>query len=699
MVTWLRGALVVGPLICLVFAGAEPGVAQSLPLLPHGQISIRSDADFLLPTSGVVGGTGTPEDPFRISGWEIRPDVSWPASMIQSDDAIAISGTTASFVISNVIVRSGFDDGLDLRLGVEQQVRIDAVTVEGAPWAALQISGGRVDVRGFIAVDSHVLLSGASSFDIADVSLGGLHELVVGDSSTVNIRNVTIRSSVFGGLGIGAAAIDLRDIGEVDLGGILVEGGASSAVRLSRIGTANLSDLVLRDSSASTLQVHECGSLSIANLVVVNAPVTGVLVRNCDRVDMRQISVAGAGYDGIYLGNTTMADIEETDVTGSGQSGILLSDVQSAMVRSATFAGNGFSGVVATGGRLSLDSVDLASNFYDGLSAADLVDFVAKDTRATDNGVEKGTGFALHQVGNVSLVNVTSDGNRGRGFYVPAAQGAITWDGGASRGNAGENFLKAEGAVTIKDIAVSSMDGTGLRLEGHTIRVENSTLTRNAGPAVWAIAASGPNHVEGNTMASNHHGLTMYGQDTRIRSNTITENQGVGVFVEGPRPHVANNTIERNGGNGLVIAASTAGLIAFNRIGENGENGVWAGGGQVAGAVGGVVEFRFQGNEVSRNAQDGLRFSGSRNQFLDNVILENGGYGIYAREGSVDNTFERNVLEGNVAGPSKGVDGVAWNATPPGSPPAQERDAPFPLAACLGALLLAVACEKIRRKI
>ena len=57
----------------------------------RGPISILSDADFNA-ENGVIGGAGTPADPFLIVGWQIRV----PSGNLYG---IRIEDTTASFVI------------------------------------------------------------------------------------------------------------------------------------------------------------------------------------------------------------------------------------------------------------------------------------------------------------------------------------------------------------------------------------------------------------------------------------------------------------------------------------------------------------------------------------------------------------------------------------------------------------------------
>jgi hypothetical protein len=64
---------------------------------PHPPIAIQSDADFLNPMNGVSGGTGAPEDPYVIEGWEISKS---------TETGIKIWFTNSYVVIKNCFVHS-----------------------------------------------------------------------------------------------------------------------------------------------------------------------------------------------------------------------------------------------------------------------------------------------------------------------------------------------------------------------------------------------------------------------------------------------------------------------------------------------------------------------------------------------------------------------------------------------------------------
>src|SRR2546426_4586253 len=94
-----RWALAVSALLLsmpvLPIASSSPSpVSMSLY---QGTIFIDGNGNFT-PASGVVGGSGTPTDPFVIAGWTI---------LASSGPGVQIRNTNAYFVIPDVAIRDG----------------------------------------------------------------------------------------------------------------------------------------------------------------------------------------------------------------------------------------------------------------------------------------------------------------------------------------------------------------------------------------------------------------------------------------------------------------------------------------------------------------------------------------------------------------------------------------------------------------
>lgn len=106
-----------GLLALVLLLGTGMVLAREL----RGPIAILSDLDFT-PENGVVSGTGTPDDPYVISGWSI-----------QAADApfgIQIRGVTRPFVIRDVEVYGARVAGI--KIETARNGRIEASLIKGA---------------------------------------------------------------------------------------------------------------------------------------------------------------------------------------------------------------------------------------------------------------------------------------------------------------------------------------------------------------------------------------------------------------------------------------------------------------------------------------------------------------------------------------------------------------------------------------
>ena len=99
--------------------------SMTLSAATRGPISILGDRDFT-EANGVVSGTGTVDDPYMITGWEI---------LVPSDAAygVKIENTSAAFVLRGVIIQGGAQTmGAAIRIGFAEQGTIEDCTIGGA---------------------------------------------------------------------------------------------------------------------------------------------------------------------------------------------------------------------------------------------------------------------------------------------------------------------------------------------------------------------------------------------------------------------------------------------------------------------------------------------------------------------------------------------------------------------------------------
>ena len=135
-----KGIIVLALLAMSVSGSAASSAGPAVPhsLVAHAPIRIEGDSGFTA-AQGVVGGAGTPEDPYVIEGWEID---------LSATDGIAVRDTTMSLLIRNVSLhRSGelaLHNGIDLFQ--VHNVRIENVTALAAAWGVGVRSSTNVSV-------------------------------------------------------------------------------------------------------------------------------------------------------------------------------------------------------------------------------------------------------------------------------------------------------------------------------------------------------------------------------------------------------------------------------------------------------------------------------------------------------------------------------------------------------------------------
>jgi len=109
----------------------------------RGPIVILGDADFT-PENGVVSGTGTPDDPYIIAGWEI---VAAPGELY----GVRVENTTAAFVLRGLIVRgTSSTEGAAIRVGYSTSGVIENCTLSNTVNGVHIVSSTDLTVRGCI---------------------------------------------------------------------------------------------------------------------------------------------------------------------------------------------------------------------------------------------------------------------------------------------------------------------------------------------------------------------------------------------------------------------------------------------------------------------------------------------------------------------------------------------------------------------
>ncbi len=116
---------------------------------PHAPIVIQSDAEFLNPMSGVLGGAGTSEDPYVIEGWEISESTEIGIKLWYTSSHVVIRNCFVHsigfpahgiylFFAANVVIENCYVEsciGSEIAIGFSHDIRL----LDNVVWSDLYI--------------------------------------------------------------------------------------------------------------------------------------------------------------------------------------------------------------------------------------------------------------------------------------------------------------------------------------------------------------------------------------------------------------------------------------------------------------------------------------------------------------------------------------------------------------------------------
>ena len=283
----------------------------------HDPISISSDDDFT-EENGVVGGSGTPDDPYIISGWEISTT---------SGTAIEVGDTTASFVIRDIhiTVNSGYDSIwiMDASGFVIEGCMIDGqggslfiwfcsdfsmsgnalggsvIEGESTALSAMLCTNFSIESNTITRTNSYVTISQADDFDISGNEA---------PFSCLRMDYCTNGSITDNSMGMG---IDLsgnpRLTDSIDISGNTVNGRSIIFVK-------NQDHAIFRDQTLGELIVFNCSSVDI-EMLELNGD-CGIDIQFCDEVTVTNCTIIGA-KTGIMIGDCQNATVARCTVKDS----------------------------------------------------------------------------------------------------------------------------------------------------------------------------------------------------------------------------------------------------------------------------------------------------------------------------------------------------------------------------------------------
>ncbi|MHB8634330.1 MAG: right-handed parallel beta-helix repeat-containing protein [Thermoplasmatota archaeon] len=494
--------------------------AGPVPALTRGAIHIASNLDFT-PVNGVVGGLGTAQSPYVISGWIVDPGmVPTPGG---TTAAVQIEGTTAFFVISNVTIQdeNPYDTGL--------------------------------------------LLSNVQNATVTNTVINDFrHSVKVVHVADLAVRGVTVRMGEIGQRQGGTGsdlAFEVSDSVRVLLNGTTLVGPPAGALQGDGLKVENSQDVLVKGTVVNgtktsfdhAVWVNGGTRVNVTDSHIVGVQGVALMAIGGDSVQIVANELTGDGMairaDGTHLlvaGNRVMDDAAGIEVSGN-HTAVRDNDVE--RTRSDRGA------VYMTGSDLSATGNRLVGNGENAAGSTTL--FLVSSDRAEvrDNNVsanrETGVGIAAPVADTAR--NVLED-NPGTALFMDGR--AITMSGDTVARTQGERDPRYAAVAIRVDFAnvsgLSLLDnvGSGLRLQAHqAITILNLTAERNDGAG-----------------ASLENAMTIVLRGCTVRSNT-----GKGIFMSGdfesgrtPAVTLEHCDISDNAGGNLVTSFPSGPTVITN---------------------------------------------------------------------------------------------------------------------------------------
>ncbi len=420
----------------------EP-IPATIAYLPHDPITIEGDEEFTA-ENGVVSGSGTDDDPYVISEWNIdMSEEAWPES------AVLIANTTAAFVLSGLWVHGEGTYAIGLSL-----LNVSAATVDGCRAGDLNggvmvqsSSGVRITGNEFIRCDCLVL--GSADVEV-DGNEGTGATVRVVSSSNVTVTHNEVNYSLAGGEPRGfRVAIDESDrcqISENSLWTALETSPREASIVLSRStncsvhGNAmNRFGLGFDATTLSQIATHDIGddntvgSLPLlfignaAGVVIDQAGFGQLVVANCSDVRIRDLAISGLGSEvGVWFcSDTEVSDCTFSNMQSRSGGAMSISDSSEVRVRHNEFI-NGSEVWFEGCSGLNFSDNGFVSETYGSLHVSELRDSVLENNEFH---VMWGVMY-LHGSSNLTVRNnVLPDGGIVLSGYDPGELDSHTIDG------------------------------------------------------------------------------------------------------------------------------------------------------------------------------------------------------------------------------------------------------------------------------
>ena len=639
----------------------------------HQPIVIGSDSDFLIPSNGVTGGSGTESDPYVIWGWNIN-------TTGKSVPGIVISNTQMHFVIRNVWVHGDtYNDGIELINVCNASVEDSRVDNNSAAFY-FQDSFG-VDIINVTMMNNpnygiYSYSSNCWNVTNSTLNLNGYGAYIDPAVDSVRFDNCSISWNDYGGLYFysDASNVEIVDC-HIDNNqyeqGIYVYGMATEfSVRNSSVCYNAYDGIMLDD---------YCDGVEFTNNTIVDNDGYGLFLYGGDDILIANNTVSmnyDVAIDVGYLDAVGGCIITGNEIVANQDRGISVDWQTGIVIANNTVTDNLGNGIEVRGTYGTIENNDISANGRYGLILDSSTSYmtVSKNT-FLKNGVyvifsyQTGNDFTDNTVNGRPLVYlyevddyVVADAGQVVAAYSDrltlkdlnlseASIGVELWDCDGcdlerldcSDGDLGIFMVNYSDSNTISDCNLSGCYVSGLEMNtgccGNIVtNCDANDTTQISIYLYWGC--------DGNTI-SGFYGLRSGSDGARIQQSngnrivgcTFGYNTIYGIYLVSSTGTRVENCSSTNSMYGMVLSSAVTSYLANNTVRDCSNGGF---------SIGGDSDSNVVFQNVVRNCNWGVRIEGSfpyyaqSNLVLNNTIQLNAGRGV-----SLMNYASGNVICGN----------------------------------------------------
>jgi len=650
-------------LVVILFWSIVPISAVSAITDPnHNPIEIIGDESFT-PENGVIGGSGTPEDPYIIANWVINAS--------GSAFGIHIANTRAYFVIRNVTIYEG---SYGIYLENVTNFVIQYSTIHHVQNDAIEI---QESANGLIK--NNIIYNASTGIKLTDwnnVLHMVNHDITISDNHIFDIT------------WYGVEINDLSSNNTVSRN--IIENTRDDGIFVWSAGYGNrILNNTIRNTVEAGIYIGYTNGTEIAYNTIYGINGYGIGIGRGNHNDIHDNTISNNSYQGIYIHHSTDNEIYRNNLENNLYEGILLYiGTYNTLVHDNNMINNGF-GVYSWGSNITITYNFFQNNSYSGISLRDckkntvsentIINIIYGDGiyiwNATENVIAnnhiEGTGEDGVQLqyspNNIVVDNYIEHGNVNTAQGIDAHHSPYLMIQNNTITNANNGiylFLDSHGANITGNIIFNN--GAGIVIEdSDTMKISKNTLTNNSRQAVVVVNSQNitlsENHVEG----SGYNGVEFYNVVSGLVQHNYFFNNNHGAFqADNSTVLIVTSNTMISTKTGVALRNATHNVTVRDNIILNNEKGFWiweADGVEIynntissSGWTGVFLycslNISIEHNTLSNNQGDGILIeSTNKTRILNNVFSENQGAGISIGD-SKDNIVRENTFESNDIG-------------------------------------------------